>query len=466
MSHELRGARSAVSAPADGAPAAADDAPGGGTPGAVPRLALMMFLQYAVWGAWLPLASPYMTAAAARGGLGFSVPQMAFLLGLAGSIGAITAPFIAGQLADRYFSAQRFLAVLLLTGGVVKWITASQTDYTAWLWLSIAYGILYMPTLALSNSVAFAHVGDRNRDFPRVRVWGTIGWIAASWAFPMIWLQTSLHPQWMPPFLNGPEIPDATAHLADALRFSGILSFVYAAYCLTLPDTPPKRDGVERLAFARAFRLMARPSFALLLLAGLLISMIHQIYFMQAGPFLSTLGLRDSDIGPAMTIGQFSEITVIAVLGWLLSRLGFRVVLAIGALSYVLRYVIWSQTTLPVPVLVGSLVLHGVGYACFFAASYIYVDRLAPSDVRHSAQTVFGIIMLGGGPVLGGMLAGRLAEAFTSPAGVLDYSPMWLSLAAFAAAAFLIVSATFRDETAAPGFAAAGSRTAARGVRA
>ncbi len=434
----------------------------GGTPGAVPRLAVMMFLQYAVWGAWLPLAARYMTATVGEGGLGFSVAQMSMLIGLAGSIGAISAPFIAGQFADRYFSAQKFLAVLLLLGGILKWITASQTGYDAWLWLSIAYGVLYMPTLALSNSVAFAHVADRTRDFPKVRVWGSIGWIAASWAFPMIWLQTSLHAQWMPPFLNGPEVKDATAHLADALRFSGILSLIYAAYCLTLPDTPPKKDGVQSLAFARAFGLLRRPSFAMLLFAGLVISMIHQIYFMQAGPYLVTLGLRDSDVGPAMTIGQFSEIAVIGILGWMLAKLGFRAVLAIGALSYVLRYLIWSQTTLPTEVLVGSLVLHGVGYACFFAASYIYVDRIAPPDIRHSAQTVFGIIMLGGGPVLGGMLSGKLAEMFTTPSGALDYSPMWMSLAAFAAVAFLIVVATFRDEAAAPPAAVAapqGART-------
>ena len=419
----------------------------GGTPGAVPRLAVMMFLQYAVWGAWLPLAARYMTATVGEGGLGFSVAQMSMLIGLAGSVGAVSAPFIAGQFADRYFPAQKFLAALLLLGGALKWITASQTGYDAWLWLSIAYGVLYMPTLALSNSVAFAHVADRTRDFPKVRVWGSIGWIAASWVFPMIWLQTALHATWMPPFLDGAERPDATAHLADALRFSGMLSFAYAAYCLTLPDTPPKRDGVQSLAFARAFGLLRRPSFALLLLAGLLVSMIHQIYFMQAGPYLVHLGLRDSDVGPAMTVGQFSEIAAIGVLGWLLAKTSFRVVLAIGALSYVLRYLVWSQVQLPVPVLVGSLALHGVGYACFFAASYIYVDRLAPPDIRHSAQTVFGIIMLGGGPVLGGVLSGKLAQTFTGADGKLDYGPMWLSLAAFAAVAFLIVVATFRDET-------------------
>jgi MFS family permease len=286
-------------------------------------------------------------------------------------------------------------------------------------------------------------------------VWGTIGWIAASWAFPMIWLQTELRPQWMPPFLAGPERADATALLANALRFSALLSFAYAVYCLALPHTPPNRDAVQKLAFARAFRLLLRPSFALLVVAGLVISIVHNIYFMEAGPYLRALGLGDSQIGPAMTIGQFSEIVMIGLLGWMFTRLGFRAVLAIGALSYVLRYLVWSQTELPVPLLVGSLVLHGVGYACFFAASYIYVDRIAPADIRHSAQTVFGIIMLGGGPVLGGWLLGKLATAYTGPTGALEFSPLWLTLSSIAVFAFLLVAVAFRDETKEPGATAA-----------
>src|SRR6185503_15522982 len=180
----------------------------------VSRLSVMMFLQYAVWGAWLPLAARYLTASTAEGGLGFTGTQMGLILGLAGSIGAIAAPFIAGQLADRHFSTERFLATLLAIGGVIKWITASQTGFSAWLLLSIAYSVVYMPTLALSNSMAFANLDDRERQFPKVRVWGTIGWIAASWIFPMIYLQSGLHFQAMPPFLVGPELPNVTARLA------------------------------------------------------------------------------------------------------------------------------------------------------------------------------------------------------------------------------------------------------------
>lgn len=410
------------------------------------RLCVMMFLQYAVWGAWLPVAGRYISAPLADGGLGFTAGQLSMILGAAGSIGAISAPFIAGQFADRWFSSERFLAFLLVIGGVLNWALSTQVSYEAWLWLTIAYGIVFMPTLALSNSIAFSHLADRENDFPRVRVWGTIGWIAASWAFPMIWLQSDLLLGWMPPFLTGPEVPGVTSRLSDALVFSALISFGYAAFCFFLPNTPPQRDGVEPLAFKSAFALFAKPSFAILVVVSLAISAIHNIYFIQAGPFLSSVGLLDSQIGPALTIGQFSEILFMAMLGWFLHRFGFRTVIMVGALAYFTRYMIWSMTDLPVSLLIGSVVLHGICYACFFASAFIFVDRLAPADIRGSAQTVFGIMILGGGPVLGGKLSAFLGERYTT-AGVLDFSPLWSFLAWIGLIAACVFLVFFRDPT-------------------
>ncbi len=412
---------------------------------AVGRLSLMMFLQYAVWGAWLPLAARYLSAGPEAGGLGFTGGQIGMILGLAGSIGAVASPFIAGQVADRYFSAERFLALLLLVGGVIKWVTASQTGYGAWLWLSIAYSVVYMPTLALSNSLAFANLDDPEGQFPRVRVWGTIGWIAASWVFPMLYLQGDLRFTLMPPFLTGPELSGVTARLADSLRFSALISWAYAGYCLMLPHTPPRTEGVVPLAFAKAFGLLRHRSFAVLVAVSLPISVIHQVYFLQTSPFLSQLGLLDSQIGPAMTIGQFSEILVMAGLGWALSRYGFRTVITVGAFAYFARYMIWSVPTLPVWLLVSSQALHGVCYACFFAAAYIYTDRVAPPDVRHSAQTVFGILILGGGPVLGGILSGWLQARYTLPDGVVDFGSLWRVVALIGLASGVAFVALFRE---------------------
>ena len=387
----------------------------------------MMFLQYALWGAWLPVTARYLSATISEGGLGFSGSEIGMILGLAGSIGAIAAPFIAGQIADRYFSTERVLALLVTVGGIVKWVTAHQTEYSAWLFLSILYSVLYMPTLALSNSITFSHINDQENDFPIIRVWGTIGWIVASWIFPMIWLQQGLHFQWMPPFIVGTEVSDVTSRLADALKFSGIISISYGAFCFLLPHTPPKRDAIEKLAFKKAFELFKKSSFRVLVIASLAVSVIHQIYFLQTGPFLSSIGILDSQIGPAMTIGQFAEILTMAYLGVFLKRLGFHKVISIGVAAYCIRYAIFGTELFPVWVMIISQAFHGFCYAFFFAAAYIYVDKMADEDVRHSAQTVFGIIILGGGPVIGGWLSGYLQNIYTLD-GIFNYSDFWYSL--------------------------------------
>ncbi len=404
-----------------------------------------MFLQYALWGAWLPVTARYLSASVAEGGLGFSGSEIGMILGLAGSIGAVAAPFIAGQIADRYFSTERILAALVIIGGVVKWITAYQTDYSAWLVLSIIYSVVYMPTLALSNSITFAHMKDHDSDFPKIRVWGTIGWIAASWAFPMIWLQTDLNFQWMPPFIVGPEVANVTSRLAEALIFSGVISVTYGLFCFMLPNTPPKKDAVEKLAFKKAFELFNQTSFSILVVASLTVSIIHQIYFLQTGPFLSSIGLKDSQIGPAMTVGQFAEIAAMAYLGFFLKRFGFRKVIFLGVLAYAARYAVFGTVTLPIWIMVVSQAFHGICYAFFFAGAYIYVDKIADEDVRHSAQTVFGIIILGGGPVIGGWLSGYLQETFTQ-AGLFDYSPFWYTLSAVGFVTALLFGIMFREQ--------------------
>ena len=409
------------------------------------RLGTMMFLQYALWGAWLPVTARYLSASVAEGGLGFSGSEIGMILGLAGSIGAVAAPFIAGQIADRYFSTERILAALVIIGGVVKWITAYQTDYSAWLILSIVYSVVYMPTLALSNSITFAHMKDPDSDFPKIRVWGTIGWIAASWAFPMIWLQTDLHFQWMPPFIVGPEVANVTSRLADALIFSGVISVAYGVFCFMLPHTPPKKDAVEKLAFKKAFELFNQTSFTILVVASLTVSIIHQIYFLQPGPFLSSIGLKDSQIGPAMTVGQFAEIAAMAYLGFFLKRFGFRNVIFLGVLAYAARYAVFGTVTLPIWIMVVSQAFHGICYAFFFAGAYIYVDKIADEDVRHSAQTVFGIIILGGGPVIGGWLSGYLQETFTQ-GGVFNYSPFWYTLSAVGFVTALFFGFMFKEQ--------------------
>ena len=430
------------------------------------RLNVMMLLQYGVWGVWLPVLATYLQSPVADGGLGFTSGQVGWILGLAGSIGAVCAPFIAGQFADRYFSTEKFLAVLLVLGGIVKIITAYQDTFMAWLILSIIYSVLYMPTLSLTNSMAFAHLDNPDKEWPRVRVMGTFGWIAASWLFPMIWLQSDLQLQALPPFFVGTEVADATARLADTLIVAGVLSFFYAGFCFLLPHTPPKKEAVEKLAFKKAFALLSHRSFAILLLASLPISVIHQIYFMQTGPFFENqLGMLVTYIAPAMTVGQFAEIGFLALLGVFLMRLGFRWTITLGGLAYFARYAIWGLISMQeasapsvdaaghmlwtTPLMIGvfSQALHGLCYACFFASAFMYVDRIADADIRNSAQTVFGIIILGVGPVFAGPFLALLGSVFGENGVVTNFAGMWFTLAAIALITTVLFGLAFRDET-------------------
>jgi len=404
------------------------------------RLSAMMFLHYAVGGLWGPVLGRYL-----QSGLKFTPGQAGWIMGTAGTIGAFVTPLVAGQIADRHFSTQRLLAILLAVAGVLICLASYQTTFAMWLLLSVACALVSAPTPLLTNSLSFAHMTDPNRQFPRVRIWGTIGWIAPAWIFPAAWLLTNVHLTWMPPFLVGTDRPDVTARLADAIRAAGGLSILYALYCLTLPNTPPRRSAREPWAFLKALRLLRHRSFAVLVGVGVAIAAIHQIYFIQTSQFLPQIGLPEGYVLPAMSLGQIAEIGTMALLGLMLKRLGFRRVLLVGTFAYFLRYAIFGTLSLPLWVIVASQALHGVCFACFFAAASIYVDRIAEPDIRHSAQTAFGFL-LAGAPLLAGWLMGRLGTWFADADGRLDYAGFWYTLAGIGLAATLAVAIFFREE--------------------
>lgn len=414
------------------------------------RLNLMMFLEYAVKGLWFPLASVFLTATVASGGLGFTESQKGWIIAIPFAVGAILSPFV-GQLCDRFFPAEKTLGVLLGATGILKIITAGQTDFLAWLILGTAFAILYVPTVSVTNSLAMSHLKHPKSEFPRVRVWGTIGWIAVAWVFPMLWLQHDLKFQLMPPFLKGPAHADVTARMIDAVTVAGVVAIAYGIFCLfCLPHTPPVKKEGARPALAETLGLLRRPSFAILLVVSLLMAMVHTIYFFQMGAFLVAAGLSPSDVMPAMSLGQFSEIAVMASLGWFLRKMGFRWCMAFGALCFAIRYGIFSQTGLPVSVHVAAQALHGFCFACFFAAAFIYVDRIAPRELRHSAQTLYTLVMFGLGPILASGLNSGLASRAETVEGKLTlagFGTYWQIAALVAlgcAAAFAIF---FRDET-------------------
>ena len=258
-------------------------------------LSLMMFLQYAVWGVWLPYLANYLLGPTKDGGLGFTGAQVGWILGLAASIGAVSAPFLAGQIADRFMNAEKYLALLLISGGIIKYITASVHDYHAFIIASIIYSVLYMPTLALTNSIAFCPSEQPRKQFPSIRVWGTIGWIYRLQRLPLLWLPIQFTSDNIAPFHTaGIDKPNATRplgrlpsrrrHPRHPLRPLGRLR--------PLPATPPTKDQQHPFAFAKAFALLKHPGFLIVTLGShCRIAMIqHQVYFIRTGPFIEYLG--------------------------------------------------------------------------------------------------------------------------------------------------------------------------------
>jgi MFS family permease len=407
----------------------------------------MMFLQYAVYGLWLPLASRFLSASPDIGGLGFNDRQIGFTIGVAGAVGAIASPFIAGQLADRWFSTQKCMAILLIVGGLIKFFTAYQSSYAAWLWLSIAFAVVYMPTLALSNSLTMNHLDDPKQQFPGVRVWGTIAWIVVSWLFPMIWLQQGLTLQSYPPFFKGEEVPQVAARMLDSVRIAGVLAVGYGLFCwFALPDTPPKKS-VGKPALLRAASLMKIRSVAVLVAATILVSAVHFLYFTQTSKFLAAIGFEDAHIMPVMSIGQFAEIAALGFLGVGIRRLGFKTILLIGTSCYVARYLIFGLHELfPLWVIAAAQLLHGPCFACFFAASFIYIDRMSPPDVRNSAQTFYTLVYSGLGFLLSGYLNGALADRFRVGESGINYRGFWFTAAGMALAAAFLIILFYRDE--------------------
>jgi nucleoside transporter len=391
-------------------------------------LSLMMFLQYAVWGLWLLPLPKYLGAAPDMGGLGFTKGQVGWIMALAGAFGAFTAPFIAGQLADRYLNAEKTLGIMLLVGGAVNFLLAYTQSFGPFLLLSIVYSILYMPTLSLTNSVSFQNLDDPAKQFPPIRMFGTIGWAVAAGVFPYLWL-------------NAADERVNTARIADALRVSGVLSIIYAMYCFfLLPKTPPKPSS-EPLAFAKAFRLFRHPGFLVISVMALPVAIIHMAFFFRFFTYLTdAVKIPSKWAGFATSIGQYSELFFLAILGVLLKRIGFKAVMIIGVIGFAVRFGIFSLIE-PAWLMALAQSLHGLCYAFFYAAAYIYVETVAPPDVRHSAQTVFGMLILGVGPVLAGLYNQYM------PA---DYATFWRIEAGIAVVVALVLMVAFKEHISRP----------------
>lgn len=426
------------------------------------KLSVMMFLEFFIWGAWLPLIFGYLPS------LGFNADwQQPLILG-AFNIAAVTALFFFTQFADRHFAAQRFVAFSHFVGGIAIMClpfiaTLEPVELRFWFFFTamLVHSLFYVPTISVTNSIAFTHVPDPQRDFGLVRLWGTIGWIAASWPFVFLladWSKIPSFPRsldsgltawlreiviWFGQVLGtskqGAELRQATGY---TFITAGIASLLLAAFSLTLPHTPPKpaSNHVERFAWLEAIKHLRVPAFLLLFILTFFDAAVHQTYFFWAGRYLEqAVGIPGNWVMPVMSVGQVAEILTMAVLGLTLKRLGWRWTMTLGILGHALRFSAFALWPYPIVAICANL-LHGICYAFFFATVYIFVDHYFPKDARSSAQGLFNLLILGIGPFIGNFAAARLGEAYKLPekTGLLEHNFrhmfLWPAGVAFAAA--------------------------------
>ena len=371
------------------------------------RLSIMMFLQFAVWGAWAVVIGGHMRH------LGFTGKQISYVFGTT-AFGSLISPLIAGWIADRLMPAQIFTAVSHFVGAILLFIAWRQTEFWP-LWTSILlYAVLYMPTIALTNAIAFHHMKDAQK-FGNVRVWGTIGWIAVQWfmaAYLRFWEVRTL----------------GVSHTGDSLLVAGIVSILMGLYCLTLPNTPPAKEAKNPYAFLEALQLRVNRNFAVLLTISFIVAIELPFYYNLTFLFLTEprhptlrlggVGLPESTAQFAMTLGQVGEVLLMVLLYPSIRYLGMRTTIFLGILAWPVRYAVFAIGE-PTWLVIAAQTLHGICYSFFFAGGMIAVERLSPKDIRASAQGLLVFATNGLGMLIGHFLSGRVHDYFLTTQSVM-----------------------------------------------
>jgi nucleoside transporter len=344
-------------------------------------LSILHFLEFAIWGAWWVVLGNYLDS------IGFNRKEIGRVYATM-PIGSILAPMFIGTVADRFFAGEQLMGALHLAGaGLLFWLARIKSP-RPFFWVALAYALVYSPTLALVNSIPFAHIPDAQRDFPVIRVLGTIGWIVAGLS-----LKFFIKPD--QPVNNRPII------------LAAILSLVLGVYSFFLPHTPPQADASE-IPFLKALKLFQEPSIAIFFGVSFLITIALAFYYSFTALFLERrVGIRAQNVGPIMTIGQWMEIIFMLLLPWFLDQLGMKWVLAIGMGAWALRYALFAVGSPFILVLLG-IALHGICFDFFFAAGFIHVKQSTAQDIANSAQSLFAVLTYGLGMYLGTEIAGRL----------------------------------------------------------
>ncbi len=383
----------------------------------------MMVLQFFIWGAWLPVLFDIM------GGLQFGDSEKAWI-GSAFAVASIVGIFFSNQFADRAFAAERFLAFSHLVGGLALGGLYYADSFSLFFPLMLVHSLLYVPTISVTNSLAFANMADPQKEFGIVRMGGTVGWILAQW----------------PLYFILKEFPPEQALQAKRAVFlvGGIASLLLAAFSMTLPHTPPKPAAASGggLALFRAASLLKVPFVLALFVVTLIDATVHNGYFVLTFTFLDKVGFEPGLIMPVMSIGQVAEVGTMAVLGLALKKLGWKTTLTLGVLGHVARFGVFALTKDHTAIMVVQI-LHGICYAFFFATVYIFIDEFFPKDVRSSAQGLFNLLILGLGDLAAKWIFVPLQAKHTGADGVIDYGTLFLWPTGMAAGAAQLLLVAF-----------------------
>ena len=405
------------------------------------RLSLMMFLQYFVQGCYLPIASLYVADT-----LGFSPKEVGvFVAALA--VGPILAPFLVGQFVDRAFSTERVMAFCHFVGGLLMLALFTQTGVWPVIVLGTAYSVLYVPTMMLSNSLAFNHLKDSDMEFPWIRLFGTLGYIVPAYLIEFWWLRG----------LQGTELGQARG---IAFAFSGIVGVGMGLYCLALPHTPAQKRDERPYAPGAVLSMLRNRDFLVLVVVSFFIAIAHQFVIVWYSPFMRSIldtggwGAYEQTIS---SIGQMCEVGVLAVLGFMIKRFGFKWTLLVGTTAYMLRCLLFALVFSVDPPFAGKLALaavgqglHGFCFGCFLAVGYMYVDRIALKDIRGSMQTLYGTFIVGLGFFVGGIIGGQVGDWFstaTDSGRVYDWTSIWLTCTLLCAACVVGFAVFFPNRT-------------------
>jgi nucleoside transporter len=395
------------------------------------RLSVMMFLEYFIWGAW------YVTLGTWLGQqLHFSGQEIGLAAGTT-ALGAMLSPFLVGLMADELFANQRLLAALHGIGGALLWFASTRTTFGVLYFILLVYSLCYMPTMALTNALAFRQMKDPKQDFGSIRVLGTAGWIVAGLLIGYMGVESTAVP----------------------IRVAAASSILMAIYSLTLPHTPPLRSAhgfrLSNVFPPEAFALFKDRNFAVFVLASFLICIPLQFYYTFTNPFLNEIGVQNA--AGKMTMGQMSELLFMITLPWFFRRLGVKYTLMLGMLAWVLRYVCFGtgNSTSLVWLLYLGIVLHGICYDFFFVTGQVYVDQKAPPALRAAAQGLITFITYGIGMFIGSWICGRVVDFYARSSAATgvphDWLSIWMVPAIASAIVLLFFSAGFRSKEGQPG---------------